>query len=375
MHKNNPALSFNKPKGEFTADLNRAVENYFASQPEKTRRANKKMVLKLVQILALFTGSYLWLVLGYSKGWWQLLPLFLFANATLLMAFSIGHDASHNALFNNQKRNRLFAMTFNLIGVNAYIWNIKHNRSHHTYTNIPGYDMDIEQIKIARLVDHVPLKKHYRFQHLYVPLLYPFASLYMVLIKDFQMFATARFGITPMQHERREYLILFVSKLFYFFYMLVVPIALLPIPATIVVLGFIGMHLYMGTIIATVLFPAHALESSPFPQPDASGQVDYNWMELQIKTTISFSTNNAFVTWYTGGLNLHVTHHLFPGVCHIHYPALSAIVKSTCEKHHFVYREMSLWDALRSHLQLLKHMGQNEKNQLSHEKDNSLHYA
>ena len=372
MGNNHLAIQFNKPKGEFTADLNRAVEHYFASQPEKTRRANKKMIVKLAQILSLFVGSYLWLVFGLSKGWWQLLPLFLFANATLLIAFCIGHDASHNALFNQQKLNQLFALSFNLIGVNAYIWNIKHNRSHHTYTNIPGYDMDIEQIKIARLVEHVPLKKHYRFQHLYVPLLYPFASLYMVLVKDFQLFATARFGTSPMQHERREYVILLFSKLFYFFYMLVIPITFLPLPATTVLLGFIGMHLFMGTIIATVLFPAHALESSPFPQPNASGQVDYNWMELQIHTTISFSTRSAFVTWYTGGLNLHLTHHLFPGVCHIHYPGLAAIVQSTCEKHHYVYREMSLWQALRSHLKLLKYMGQNTKNDLVLEKSNSL---
>ncbi len=368
MSLNISSIRFNPPNGAFSAELSRAVESYFAKQPTKTKRANKKMVIKMTLIFFLFFISYLLIITDFTSGWPQLLLLFLFANATLLVAFNIGHDASHNSLFNKQKLNQLFALTFNLIGVNAYIWNIKHNRSHHTYTNIPGYDMDIEQIKLARLVDHVPLKKQYRFQHLYVPLLYPFASLYMVFIKDFQMFKTARFGTTSIKHPKKEYLILAISKLFYIFYMVALPMCVMKTSATNIIAGFIGVHLYMGTVIAIVLFPAHALEENPFPQPNSRGEICYSWMELQIQSTISFSTQNTFVTWYTGGLNLHLTHHLFPGVCHIHYPALSNIVKSLCQKHHYTYRELTLWQALTSHLRLLRYMGRNEKNSLFHNK-------
>src|SRR2546425_747567 len=34
--------------------------------------------------------------------------------------------------------------------------------------------------------------------------------------------------------------------------------------------------------------------------------------------------------WYLAGLNFQVEHHLFPRVCHLHYPALSRIVEETC---------------------------------------------
>src|SRR2546426_5095543 len=41
-------------------------------------------------------------------------------------------------------------------------------------------------------------------------------------------------------------------------------------------------------------------------------------------------SGNALLGWYLAGLNFQVEHHLFPRVCHLHYPALSRIVEETC---------------------------------------------
>ena len=39
-----------------------------------------------------------------------------------------------------------------LLGLSSYAWRVKHNVAHHTYTNVDGYDADITQVPLARLV-------------------------------------------------------------------------------------------------------------------------------------------------------------------------------------------------------------------------------
>ena len=71
-----------------------------------------------------------------------------------------------------------------------------------------------------------------------------------------------------------------------------------------------------------------------------------------------FASRNALLGWYLGGLNFQVEHHLFPRVCHLHYPALSRIVEETCSAHRVRYRcEPSLRSALAANWRWLRRMG------------------
>lgn len=344
-------------KSRFSAELKARVAEYF-SQTNQTRHANSAMILKMVIICTLFAGSY-GLVLSNTLGTTGMLLCYMvFGFSMVLIAFNIAHDASHHALFKRPALNKAFSYTFNLIGVNSYIWDIKHNRSHHAFTNVPGHDMDIEQIRIARLIDNVPAKWYYRYQHIYVPLLYPFASLYMVLLKDFQMFATRRYGNTlHEQHPVREYAILILSKLLYFTYVLAIPIWVTDLPWYQILVGFLLMHAVVGTGIAVILFPVHTQADSLFPLPDAEGYIRDDWYAHQVKTGLNFGSEKPWLTWLCGGLNLHIPHHVFPGICHVHYHDLNGILKRTALEFGLPYKEVSLSRVLRSHLQFLKRMG------------------
>jgi linoleoyl-CoA desaturase len=67
------------------------------------------------------------------------------------------------------------------------------------------------------------------------------------------------------------------------------------------------------------------------------------------------------LNWYLGGLNYQIEHHLFPHIAHIHYPALSAIVESTCAEHGVRYvAHRTLTNALVSHQRWLRRMGRPE---------------
>jgi linoleoyl-CoA desaturase len=355
-------IKFKQAPGDtFYTSLKEKMDTYFASR-KMDDKANGAMIFKMLLIGFLFFGTYAAILSNkFSEGQLLLLAL-LWGFSKALIAFNISHDASHNALFKSKTWNEVFSYSFNLIGVNRYIWNIKHNVSHHSFTNIPGHDMDIEQIKIARLVPHVPLKWFYRYQHIYVPLLYPFLSLFMLFVKDFQMFATRKYGNNVYaKHPRSEYIILILSKLIYFTYAIVIPFMVLHIIWYKFLLGFVLMHMMLGVLLAIILFPVHALDDSPFPEADENGYINESWVRHEIATSTNFCANSRLMHWISGGLNTHVIHHVFPNICHIHYYELTKIINQTAQEHQIPIRQNTMWGALRSHLNLLKMMGRQKK--------------
>jgi linoleoyl-CoA desaturase len=98
-----------------------------------------------------------------------------------------------------------------------------------------------------------------------------------------------------------------------------------------------------------------------FPMPTEEGNIETSWMVHQMETTANFSRNNPFITWYVGGLNYQIEHHLFPKICSIHYPAISNIVKEVAEKYGVSYHyQNSLGKALKSHYKMLKQLSKPE---------------
>lgn len=79
------------------------------------------------------------------------------------------------------------------------------------------------------------------------------------------------------------------------------------------------------------------------------------WAVHQLKTTANFATRNKLITWWVGGLNFQVEHHLFPRVSHIHYPAISKIVRKACQEFGITYIENpTMRLAVASHIHHLK---------------------
>jgi linoleoyl-CoA desaturase len=71
-----------------------------------------------------------------------------------------------------------------------------------------------------------------------------------------------------------------------------------------------------------------------------------------------FRAGNRLLSWYVGGLNYQIEHHLFPRVCHVHYRQLSPIVERLAAKHGVPYHScLTLWEAIRSHYRILKRFG------------------
>jgi linoleoyl-CoA desaturase len=251
-------------------------------------------------------------------------------------------------------------MPFNIVGASEYMWSIMHNVVHHTYTNIEGHDDDIEVVPILRLSPYQHYKRVMRYQHVYAFFLYMLTTLSWVFVKDYRKFFQKQIGnYDNKTHKKREYFFLFFYKALYYFLFILLPFILMDFAWWQVLLGFVVLHLVEGFTLAIIFVLAHVVEGPEFPSPDEQGVVSYNWAIHQLRTTSDFARKSKLVSFLCGGLNFQVEHHLFPRICHVHYEALSEIVKETADEFKVPYHEQpTFFSAVASHYRLLRRLGQ-----------------
>jgi linoleoyl-CoA desaturase len=114
-----------------------------------------------------------------------------------------------------------------------------------------------------------------------------------------------------------------------------------------------------GIVIAIVFQLAHIVEDASFHAPENKvTNIESEWAIHQIKTTANFATRSKVISWLVGGLNFQIEHHLFPKISHVHYPAVSKIVRQTCQEFNIAYIEFpTLMQAVASHFKHLKTQG------------------
>lgn len=344
---------------EFSRALAQRVDDYFRARGMH-RRANAEMVSKTIIGFVLWIGTYLWLMTARLSTLGVIGMYIVHGYAQLFMGLNIAHDANHGAYARSRAANRLLGCVFDLVGLSSYMWRLMHNDAHHVFVNVRGADTALISGKLFRFTPHDERRPYHRFQHLYAPLFYCLATLDWVLAKDYRwLFSERRFGNRKIvKHPLSEVLFLFAAKAFYYTYMLVLPLIYLRTPWYAVVLGFILMHCCLGFTLALTFQPNHFTEHSYFPEPDENGQVANDYIQHIFETTVDYARDNPLANWCMGGLNIHVIHHMFPGICHVHYPALTKIIKATAEEYGLPYREnKTITGAFLSHLRWIKVLG------------------
>jgi linoleoyl-CoA desaturase len=276
------------------------------------------------------------------------------------VGMSVMHDAIHGSFSASSKLNKFFGASIYLLGGNVYNWDVQHNKLHHTYTNLHEIDEDITGKFMLRLSSGDKLKAVHRFQHVYAFFLYSFMTI-SFLWKDFKEIGLynkmAESGLVK-RFPRKELVYLIISKIAYVLFIGVLPMMVLDITFGQWFTGFMAMHCTAGIILSTVFQLAHIVEGAGQPAVDDKGNIENAWAIHQLNTTANFAGNNKILSWYIGGLDYQVEHHLFPNISHIHYPAIASIVKSTAEDFGIVYNnKQSFMNGLRSHVRMLHNLG------------------
>ncbi len=345
------------PRSEFQPELKRRVDRYF----EKTglnRRDCPRMYLKTAAILAWLALSFGLLLFAHFT-WWLAVPLAVSLGlAVAAVGFSIQHDGNHGAYSEHRWINKLASMTLDMLGGSSYVWARKHNTIHHSYTNVAGHDDDIDVGLLGRLSPHQRRLKLHRVQHFYLWALYGFLPVKWHLYDDFRDVIVGRIGSYRFPRPRNWDLVTFLGgKTLFFSLAFGVPMLLHPWWCVLAIYGIASW--VQGVTLSVVFQMAHCVEEAAFPQPcPDTGRIESNWAVHQIATTVDFAPRNRPLAWLVGGLNYQIEHHLFPQICHIHYPALAKVVEELCAEFGLTYKSNRTFRAgVASHFRWLRRMG------------------
>ncbi len=347
---------------DFLRTLKERVNNYF-EETNQSRFGNSLLYWKTAIMLMLYITPFVFILLGFFPFWVNWLLYMVMGLGVVGIGMSVMHDAIHGSYSGNKIINKLVSFSMELVGGNSFNWKVQHNVLHHTYTNIPGMDEDISDKSILRLEPTGPWYKIHRFQHIYAFPLYALLTLSWIMWGDYiSLIRYSRNGMAKQVGARtyREFAILVSSKLVYIFMHFVLPIVILGFVWWHIVVGFLLMHMVSGFILSVIFQLAHVVEETDYPMPDADGNMENNWAVHQLHTTANFAKRRKFLSWFIGGLNYQIEHHLFPNISHVHYPNISKIVKQTAKEFKLPYHEFETFrGAIISHLRRLKSLGQN----------------
>jgi len=347
-------------KDSFSATLRRRVDAYFKDN-NISKHADATMVIKSIVLLSMYIIPFICLLyfqptFAVSLALWSIMGL-----GVAGIGMSIMHDANHGAYSSNKFVNTMMGHSLNLIGGAVLNWKLQHNVLHHTYTNVTYVDEDIADRAVLKFSPHTPVKSYHHMQYIYAFFFYGLLTIYWVIAKDIvQLFKFSASGVNKNTTTENAVFLakLLFDKALYLTVLFVVPCYFFNFSFGEVLAGFCLMHFIAGVILTVVFQLAHTIEGTAHPLPNEFGVIDNDWTVHQLETTANFSPENPLITWYVGGLNFQVEHHLFPTICHVHYPNIAPIVEATAKEFGVPYLvNYQFMDALEAHIQLLHRVG------------------
>jgi linoleoyl-CoA desaturase len=303
----------------------------------------------------------LWLVLysayliygGVSLGV-NILLATAWALVMVSIQMSVMHDASHKSSSEKPWVNTLLLNVISLLGGSPSLWVAQHCQAHHSFTNVPGKDHDIHTGGLLRLCHTQKRSSMHRYQHIYAWLLYPLFVLSWIWWGDFRDIKDNTYSL-PKSRLRSILYETILVKIWHVAVFLVLPLLTIGNP-WLVLVGYLVSFSIMGLIMVVVFQLAHVTMVQEFASESVLRESD--WALFQLNSTANFAPNNKFLSWYLGGLNHQIEHHIFPYLSHTHYPKIQNQVKSTCQEHGVQYHAFAtLWQAISSHQKHLFHYG------------------
>lgn len=351
-------ITFSNRNNEFYQSLKASVDAYFNERNIK-RTGDWRLFSKTIILVSSAIGIYAVLMLVPVNPWLALGLVAVFGFVLASIGFSVMHDANHGSYSTKPALNDFLGLSLNAMGASSYFWKQKHNIIHHTYTNVDGIDDDIAKSPIIRQCETQKWVPAHRIQHIYLLPVYALSTIFWIYIMDFTKYFSRKIYTTEAwKMSVKNHVIFWATKVFYFTVYIIIPISVWGVLPWLV--GYLVMNMVMGLTLSLVFQLAHVVENTEFEHVplDATKHIETAWAEHQIRTTANFAMNNKAISWFVGGLNFQVEHHLFPKVSHIHYPAISKIVMEKCREFNLPYNQYpTLSGAVASHFRMMKFLG------------------
>eukprot|EP00192_Tetraselmis_astigmatica_P005897 CAMPEP_0117674960 /NCGR_PEP_ID=MMETSP0804-20121206/15338_1 /TAXON_ID=1074897 /ORGANISM="Tetraselmis astigmatica, Strain CCMP880" /LENGTH=451 /DNA_ID=CAMNT_0005483907 /DNA_START=372 /DNA_END=1727 /DNA_ORIENTATION=- len=346
--------------GKFYHVLKERVEKYMNANKMDPRWA-PAMYIKTAIIIATLVLSYLGTFFYFKNTPACLLCAVLMGASMAEVGVSIQHDANHGAYHKNRTVNHYMGWLLDAVGASSFMWKQQHVVGHHAYTNLHDHDPDIRvsEVDVRRVTSYQPWFLHHRYQQYYLGVLYGLLSLKSVLLDDFTALSSGKIGpVSLTKLTKQETIEFWLGKSLFFCYFVGLPLVASNHSLTALLAFCLISQGVTGWMLAFMFQVAHVTEDVEYVKSDANGFVNRGWAEVQVATTADFSHGSFFWTHISGGLNYQVVHHLFPGICHVHYPKIAPIVMQTCKEFNIPYVVYPTFlKALMAHFKQLKHVG------------------
>jgi linoleoyl-CoA desaturase len=351
-------ITFSNRNNDFYQSVKAAVDEYFEQRKIK-RTGDWRLFSKTIILSSAAITMYCLLMFMKMNTLPALLLCACLGFVFASIGFSIMHDANHGSYSSRSGINDLLGLSANAMGASSFFWKQKHNIIHHTYTNVDGIDDDIAKSPIIRQCESQKWVPAHKIQHLYLLPIYALSSIFWLFFMDFTKYFTRKIYTTDAwKMTVKNHIIFWVTKIVYFTFYIVLPVMVwgfLPWLA-----GFLLLNAVMGLTLSLVFQLAHVVESTEFEHIalDETKHIETAWAEYQVKTTANFAMGNKVISWFVGGLNYQIEHHLFPKVSHVHYPEISKIVIAKCAEYNLPYNQyQTMSEALASHFRMMKYLG------------------
>jgi linoleoyl-CoA desaturase len=341
----------------FHTELKEKISDYFKEVGRSTT-GNYQLFTKAVVLMVSFTLVYIHLVFFTPPVLWQVFESILLGGLVAAIGFNVMHDGAHGSFSKYKWVNKLAAFSLNILGGNSFMWNMKHNVIHHAYTNVDGVDDDIDIQPWLRMSTTQKRYRLHKYQHFYFWILYSLLYVFWIFVLDYQKYFKGKVGnMRVKKMSITDHFVFWGFKAVHLFVFVLLPVYMVGFESWLI--SFLIFTLVAGFVLSIVFQLAHTVEHTAFPVANAdTGKMEDEWAIHQIKTTANFATRNKLVSWLVGGLNFQIEHHLFPKISHVHYPAISKIIKKTCEDYGIHYIEFrKVRNAVASHVAFLRQMG------------------
>lgn len=329
------------------------------------RYADGRMLVKTVMLAGAFIASY---VLALHQSVLSLYFSWYFAAIVfaMLLAVNVVHDASHNAFLKSKKANawlnRIAAIP---LGLDPDCWRVRHVRFHHGFTNIECYDPDTAENGLIRQTPWQRWRPFMRMQRYYWPLVAALTFPWYIWFVDW----LDRGGYTPVApHLAQQGIIgwtfFLTGKALHVAFSLVLPMWLLAdrFSTGSILLTYILCQMISSLIFVMLIIGTHWAKGCAQLPPEG-GKMVQGRLSHTFATTFDWSTRPVFIGYWLGGLNLHLTHHLFPHWSHRHYPQLSRIIEDVAAREGLDYRRLTVAELMSLQQRFLRRMGERPERQ------------
>ena len=347
-------------KESLHAELRKRVNQYFTDN-NISPTGDGRLFFKAIFLIIVFASVYTHLVFFNPIWYISLFECIVLGGLIAAIGFNVMHDGSHGSFSNNRVLNKIAAHSISMLGANHFMWNMKHNMLHHTFTNIVGVDDDIEVGILMRMAPTQKRLKAHKFQHFYFWFLYMFLYIFWIFYTDYLKYFSQKIGPVPLKKmDTGDHIGFWLVKIYHAAVFVVIPIYVLGWAAWLI--GFLIITFFAGFVLSIVFQLAHTVEHTEFPTANVEDhKLPDEFAAHQIKTTANFATKNKLVSWLVGGLNFQIEHHLFPKISHVHYPAISNIIRTICKEYQLQYLEYpTTRKAIAAHFRFLRHMGNHD---------------